>query len=196
MFHQIPQAIRDRMAYLEMIDARDRGDGTPKAQRLRQIPPETGRFLAILAASAPPGRVIEIGTSGGYSSLWLSLACRQRGDQLTTFEIDAEKVKRAGETFSLAGVDDVLQLVHADARPHLAGIQPVAFCFLDCEKEIYPEVYDLVIPNLAPGGFFVADNVLSHQEDLQPFIERALSDPRLDALVVPVGKGVLLGRKL
>lgn len=196
MFHQIPQAIRDRMAYLEMIDARDRGDGTPKAQRLRQIPPETGRFLAILAASAPPGRVIEIGTSGGYSSLWLSLACRQRGDRLTSFEVDAAKVSLAGETFRLASVEDVIQLVNADARPHLAGIQPVAFCFLDCEKELYAEIFELVVPNLAAGGFFVADNALSHSDDLYPFIERALSDPRLDALVVPVGKGVLLGRKL
>lgn len=183
------------MAYLEAIDARDRLDGTPKSQRLRQIPAETGRFLALLAASAPPGRVLEIGASGGYSGLWLSLACRQRGDKLTTFEVDAQKVKRAGETFRLAGVDDLVQLVHADARQYLSDIQSVAFCFVDCEKELYAEVYELVVPNLAPGGFFLADNALSHPDELQQFIQRALSDPRLDALVVPVGKGVLLSRK-
>ena len=50
MFHPIPKPMLDRMAYLEAVDARDREDGTPKAQRLRQIPPETGRFLALLAA--------------------------------------------------------------------------------------------------------------------------------------------------
>lgn len=195
MFHSIPQPILERMAYLEAIDARDRLDGTPKSQRLRQIPAETGRFLALLAASAPPGRVLEIGASGGYSGLWLSLACRQRGDKLTTFEVDAQKVKRAGETFRLAGVDDLVQLVHADARQYLSDIQSVAFCFVDCEKELYAEVYELVVPNLAPGGFFLADNALSHPDELQQFIQRALSDPRLDALVVPVGKGVLLSRK-
>lgn len=196
MFHSIPQPILERMAYLEAIDARDRLDGTPKSQRLRQIPAETGRFLALLAASAPPGRVLEIGASGGYSGLWLSLACRQRGDKLTTFEVDAQKVKRAGETFRLAGVDDLVQLVHADARQYLSDIQSVAFCFVDCEKELYAEVYELVVPNLAPGGFFLADNALSHPDELQQFIQRALSDPRLDALVVPVGKGVLISRKL
>ncbi len=196
MFHPIPGAMLERMAYLEAIDARDRLDGTPKAQRLRQVPPETGRFLALLAASAPPGALIEVGTSAGYSSLWLALACRQRGDQLTTIELDGEKVKLAGETFRLAGVEDTVQQVHADARSYLANVQAVAFCFLDCEKELYGEIYDLVVPRLLSGGFLAADNALSHREDLQPFIERALSDPRLDALVVPIGKGVLLGRRV
>ncbi len=84
---------------LEERDARDRLDGTPQAQRLRQIPPETGRFLAILLAAAPPGKVIEVGTSAGYSGLWLSLACRLRGDRLITFEKNPEKVRLAQETF-------------------------------------------------------------------------------------------------
>lgn len=196
MFHPIPEAMLARMAYLEAIDARDRLDGTPKARRMRQIPPETGRFIALMAASAPPGAVIEIGTSAGYSSLWLALACRQRGDRLITFEVDPYKVNLAGETFRLAGVEDLVQVVQSDARAHLADFEQVAFCFLDCEKELYSELYDLTIPRLAPGGLFLADNVISHRDELQPFLERSLSDPRLDALIVPIGKGVLLGRKI
>lgn len=184
------------MAYLEAHNARDRQDSTPKALRLRQVPPDTGRFLAILAAGAPPGQLIEIGTSAGYSGLWLSLACRQRDQRLTTFEVDAEKVKLAGETFRLAGVEDVVQLVQGDARLRLAEYEQVAFCFMDAEKDIYPQVYELVIPNLVPGGYFLADNALSHQDELEPFIEHALSDDRVDGLVVPVGKGLLLCRKI
>ena len=67
----------ERMQYLEAIDARDRLDGTPQTRRLRQIVPETGRFLTLLAASAHAGQVLEVGTSGGYSGLWLCLACRK-----------------------------------------------------------------------------------------------------------------------
>ncbi len=89
MFHDIPFKVQERMSALEAIDARDRLDGTPKARRMRQIPPETGKLLALLAAGAPPGTVLEVGTSGGYSSLWLTLACRERGDRLVTFEEDA-----------------------------------------------------------------------------------------------------------
>jgi caffeoyl-CoA O-methyltransferase len=69
MFHSIRQPILDRMKYLEQVDERDRTDSTPRSQRLRQIPPETGKFLALLAASAPEGMYIEIGTSAGYSTL-------------------------------------------------------------------------------------------------------------------------------
>lgn len=67
MFHDIPGAVLARMQELEAIDAHDREDGTPRLKRLRQIPPETGRFIALLAASSPSGRWIEIGTSAGYS---------------------------------------------------------------------------------------------------------------------------------
>ncbi len=82
VFDNIPKQIQDRMAYLAGIDERDRTDGRPRLEKLRQIPEETGRFIAILAASSPPGRWIEIGTSAGYSTLWLALACRPVGQKL------------------------------------------------------------------------------------------------------------------
>ena len=195
MFHNIPAPITDRMATLEAIDARDRLDGTPKSARLRQIPAETGRFLALLAASAPPGPVLEVGASGGYSGLWLALACRQRGDRLTTFDIQPEKVQRAQETFTAAGVFDHAQAVLGDARQHLPGYSEIAFCFLDTEKDIYTGCYEIVIPRLVPGGFLVADNAISHQQELEEFLDQAKADQRVDSLVVPVGKGLLVCRK-
>jgi predicted O-methyltransferase YrrM len=196
MFHNIPSAILDQMRRLESIDARDRLDGTPRSHRLRQISPDTGRFLALLAASAPPGEVLEVGASAGYSALWLALACRQRGDRLTTFEMLDNKVALARETFRLAQVEDVVALVHADARMRLPAYRQIAFCFLDSEKELYAPIFDQVVPHLLPGGYFTADNVASHREELQPFLDRALADARLDSVVVPIGKGVLVCRKV
>lgn len=196
MFHQIPQQMIDRMAYLEALDSRDREDGTPRLQRLRQIPPETGKFLALLAANAPKGDVLEIGASGGYSGLWLALACQERGDRLVTFEILEDKARLAQETFSQAGVDRIVQLVYGDALHFLPEYRQVAFCFLDAEKEIYRRCYDLIIPSLVSGGLLVADNAINHRAVLQPVLEHALADKRVDALVVPIGKGVLLCRKI
>jgi len=187
--------MRERMAYMEKVDARDRLDGTPIAARLRQIPPETGKFLALLAASAPSGAVLEIGTSGGYSSLWLALACRQRGDHLTTFETSLSKVELAQETFRLAGVQDLVHIIHGDAVQLLPRYQQVAFCFLDTEKGLFRLCYDRVLPNLLCGGLFCADNAISHEEALEPFLEYVASDSQVDSLVVPVGKGVLVCRK-
>jgi len=195
MFNPIPEPILARMRQLEAQDAGERRDGTPRLKRLRQIPPETGKFLAILAASAPAGNIIEIGTSAGYSTLWLALACLANGRTLTTFEILPEKVKRATETFTQTGVSDVVTLVYGDARQHLAGIADVAFCFLDAEKEVYGDCYDLVVPNLTTGGLLVADNAISHGDAMRDVLDQALQDPRLDALIVPIGKGLLLGRR-
>ncbi|MCK5851749.1 O-methyltransferase [bacterium] len=194
MFHNIPQSILDRMAHLEKINAEDQVSGKQMLQCLRQIPPETGELIALLAASAPEGQYVEIGTSAGYSTLWLALACRAAGKSITTFEILDEKAKLARETFSLTNVNDVVTFVHGDALEHLPNCKNVAFCFLDAEKEIYSECYETIVPNMVPGGILVADNAISHENSLRPMLNRALTDNRLDSLIVPIGCGVLLSR--
>lgn len=195
MFHIIPAPILKRMRELEAQDALDREDGTPQLQRLRQVPPVTGKFLALLCASTPKGGVLEVGTSGGYSSLWLSLACKERGDHLTTFEVMDEKVAFANETFEAAQVSNQIQLIHGDARQVIAGYANIAFCFLDAEKDVYMDVYEKVVPNLVPGGILAADNAINHAETLADFLDHAENDTRVDALVVPIGKGILVCRK-
>lgn len=195
MFHNIPPAVLNRMAYLEALDARERAAGLPRAQRLRQIPPETGRLLAVLAAAAPPGAVVEVGASGGYSGLWLALACRERGGRLITFDTDPNKVRLAQETFLTAGMIGHAEVIEGDAGDLLTGFSQIAFCFLDAEKSIYPAIYELVVPRLFAGGILAADNVISHKDELRSFINTALSDERLDSQVVPIGKGLLICRK-
>ncbi len=196
MFHNIPSAILGRMKFLEEIDARDRLDGTPRLQRLRQIPPEAGKFLALLAAEAPEGPILEIGTSAGYSTLWLAVAARTLGRKVITFEVLAGKVKLAEETFRLAGVENTVELIAGEAREHLIHYNRIAFAFLDAEKEVYGDCYELVVPRLVKGGLLVADNAINHRETLAPMLERALNDERVDALIVPIGKGELVCRKI
>ena len=195
MFHDIPGEVLERMRYLEEMDARHRRERLGQFDRLRQIPPQTGRFLALLASGAPEGAWIEIGTSGGYSALWITLAARSRGASLTTFEISDGKVKIARETFRTARVGDTVELIQGDARGHLDDRSGVAFCFLDAEKDCYADCYEAVVPNMAEGGILAADNVISHEEILGPWSDKVLSDPRVDALIVPVGLGVLVARK-
>ncbi|RPJ20043.1 MAG: O-methyltransferase, partial [Chloroflexi bacterium] len=194
MFHNIHPAILDRMKFLEELDARDRLDGTPRLQRLRQIPSETGKFIAFLAAGAPQGQLIEIGTSAGYSTLWLTIAALTLDRKITTFEVLPEKVKLAQDTFHAAGVENRVELIAGDAREHLAHYDNIAFAFLDAEKEVYGQCYELIVPRLVNGGLLVADNAINHREALAPMLERALNDERVDALIVPIGKGELVCR--
>jgi caffeoyl-CoA O-methyltransferase len=195
MFHDIPEPVAARMADLKERGLRDRADGTPRMQRLREVPEGVGRFLAVLAAGAPGGRWIEIGTSSGYSTLWLALAAREAGARVTTFEILEWKVELARETFALAEVEDVVELVHADVRAGLAVVDGVSFAFLDSEKEDYLELYELVVPKLVPGGLLVADNVADFHDEVQPMLDRAGADERVDAVVVPFLTGQLLARR-
>lgn len=196
MFHTIPQPVLDRMQELERIDARDRQDGTDHWTRLRQVPPETGRFLALMAAAAPDGTWIEIGTSGGYSALWISLACAARGRTLHTYELLPEKARLARETFRLAGTGAAIELTEGDVRGFLPGFRDVGFCFLDAEKDIYRDCYEAIVPVMRPGGLLVADNVISHEAALRPMVAEALADGRVDGVVVPIGQGVLVCRKV
>lgn len=196
MFHEITPDIRARLQWLEKQDSKDRIDGSQRSQRLRQIPRDTGRFLAVLAAGAPDGDIVEIGTSGGYSTLWLVVACIESGRQVTTFEIASDKVEIARETFRLAGVTDRVNLVHGDAKEFLKQRDGIAFCFLDAEKQDYQDFYDIVVPRLVPGGLLVADNVISHAETLGAVVSKADADERVDSVVVPIGKGELVCRRV
>jgi caffeoyl-CoA O-methyltransferase len=196
MFYDIPKTIEERMRYLESLDRKDRLNEKPLLQRLRQIPPETGKFIALLAAAAPEGKYLEIGTSAGYSTLWLALACRELRRNLVTFEVLKEKARLAKETFQTAQVEDVVKLITGDARDYLKNYTEVSFCFLDAEKEVYLDCYEQVVPNMISGGLLVADNAISHKDQLKIMIDRALNDHRVDALVVPIGRGELVCRKL
>jgi len=196
MFNNLNKEILDRMKCLEEKDSVDRQDGTDRMKRLRQIPKQTGQFLSILAANTPDGEILEIGTSAGYSTLWLSLACKESGRKITTFEILDDKVELAKETFQKAKVEDIVKLVHGDAIEYIKDINNIAFCFLDAEKEDYDKFYDAVVHRLVPGGLLVADNVISHADTLQAIVDKADADERVDSVVVPIGKGELVCRKI
>jgi predicted O-methyltransferase YrrM len=196
MFHDIPEQVQDCMRDLEARDMVERGSDLPKFQRLRQIPPETGKFLSLLCLDAPKGMIVEVGTSGGYSGLWLALACRQRGDKLTTFEVAEDKVVMARETFRKAGVNSTINVVHGDVRSYISRFPPTAFCFIDAEKDVYVDCYEQIVPNLLPGGMLIANGALTQTDQLSTYLGRAYRDPRVDALVVPIGRGLLICRKI
>ena len=183
------------MAYLEEKDRQDRADGTPKAGRLRQITPDTGKFLAILAATSPPGDIIEIGTSAGYSTLWLALAAKETNRKIRTFEILPEKARLAKETFRLTGADQYVELIEGDFLPYAAQLHKVAFCFLDAEKEVYEACFRAVAPSMVYNGLIVADNATSHYDDVKPMMDIASGDERFDCLTVPIGKGEFICRR-
>ena len=195
MFNDLDADVLEVMRELEARDERDRDDGTPHLERLRQITPDTGRFISLWAASAPAGAWIEVGTSAGYSALWLAQAARVSGRTLTTYEILPEKARLARETFARARATDVVHLVDGDFLDHADEVEDVAFCFLDAEKDVYETCYEVLVPKMVPGAILIADNFTSHRDELQTMLERVLDDGRVDAMVATVGKGELVCRR-
>ena len=183
------------MKELEALDGEQRRAGLPTHERLCAVPPETGRLLAFLAAGAPPGRRIEVGTSGGYSALWITLAGAATGTVLRTFEAREDKAAIARETFRLAEIEALVELTVGDVRGRLRRETEIGFAFVDHAKDRYAEAFEELIPNLVPGGLIVADNILSHQEALEGFVRAVEADPRVDSTVLTVGKGLLLCRR-
>ena len=188
MFHDIPEGMQRVMRAMEEQLERDQPS-------LRSVAPEVGRCLSLLAMSAPQGVFLELGSSGGYSSLWLSLAARSRGVTLTTVDLNEKKVALARENISRAGAGDSVQVFHGDAFDYATRFDKLAFCFSDIDPpEHNGKIYELVVPRLVPGGWLVIDNVTSprHQTEI---LKRAQGDSRVDCVLLPFPKGDLVCRK-
>jgi predicted O-methyltransferase YrrM len=137
------------------------------SRRMLNIPRETGRFLQVLAMSARAQRILEIGTSNGYSTLWLARAARAVGSRVTTVERLESKFALARANFERAGLDEVITQVQANGGDFLARAADASFdfIFLDSERSAYPAWWQDIKRILTPGGLWVADNALSHLDE-------------------------------
>ncbi len=167
-------------------DARE----TERARRMLNITPDTGRLLWILVRSSRATRILEVGTSNAYSTIWLADAAGATGGRVTTLERNAEKVRLARENLTRARLLDRVEIregVAADTLATLPG--PFDFVFLDADRPSYRLYLDLALPRLVVGGLLVADNVVSHADELRDYIARVKTHPDLFSVTVPVGKG-------
>ncbi|MSP12743.1 MAG: methyltransferase domain-containing protein [Chloroflexi bacterium] len=185
------------MRRLERQDQEEREQGLPQAQRSRSIRPEVGQFLHLLIRLARAKRVLEIGTSNGYSSLFLAAALADTGGKLVTLERDPRKIEQARQNWAEAGLDNNITLLAGDAHESLKTLSgPFDLVFIDAEKEDYLHHLDLAYPLVRQEGLIIADNVTSHAVELQQYIEHTQSHPGLLSVTVPIGRGEQISLKL
>jgi predicted O-methyltransferase YrrM len=166
-------------------------------QKMLNITPETGELLAILVLSTKAERVLEIGTSNGYSTLWLADAAREISGRVVTVEFAAAKAELARQNFARAGLAAYIQQEVADAGEFLRG-QPAAsadLLFLDSDRQHYLTWWLAIERVVAPGGLLVVDNAVSHPAEMESFIAEVRSAPGWRGVVLPVGNGELLALK-
>jgi predicted O-methyltransferase YrrM len=165
---------------------------------LLPVGPDTGRVLNILIKSAKARSILELGTSYGYSTVWLAEAARETGGRVASLELADYKARYARDALGRAGLADHVDIHVGSAveiLPRLAG--PYDFVLLDLWKELYVTCLDLVYPKLAHGAFVAADNMIypevsrSDAANYQRHIRRL----EFDSVLLPIGSGVELSRR-
>jgi predicted O-methyltransferase YrrM len=185
--------VRTVLARLEAEDAQEREEGVPREQRARQVARSTGQFLFALTAPQVDCEVLEIGGSRGYSSIWLGAGVRHFGGRVLSLEADPVKIEAWERNVSEAGLEETVELIPGDAFATLPEIQDVFdIVFIDAEKEDYERLFELARDKVEPGGLFVADNVLSHQETLGAYSQARQADPTLESVTIPLDRGLEL----
>ena len=186
------QAVLDRL-YAE--DRAQRDADLPSAQRCRNLSPESGRLLSLLARAMDAKLVLEIGSSNGVSTIWLGDAVRATGGNVIGTEIIPDRAAEANANIREAGLADHADVVGGDAAAtltHLSGTFDLVF--IDAEKEDYADHFRRAFPLLRPGGVIVADNVTSH--DITDYQELVRNHPDCETITLPFERGLELTLKV
>jgi predicted O-methyltransferase YrrM len=156
------------------------------------VPVQDGKALRLFAEAAGARDVVEVGTSTGYSGLWLCLALEKTNGRLTTFEIDHDRAAKAHEHFREAGVEKRVTIVEGDAHKQLANVRgPIDLAFIDADKDGYVDYLNKLLPLLKSGGLILAHNV-----DMVPdYVKVVKANPNLETIFYTEGGGLAVTLK-
>jgi predicted O-methyltransferase YrrM len=165
-----------------------------RLDRLRHLEPDSAQLLSLLVRATNARNVLELGTSNGYSTLWLAEAVQATGGRLTSVELDGRRSAQAADNLRQAGLGDVVDLRVGDAAQTLTetGDAELDMVFLDAERPAYASYWPDLRRVLRPGGLLAVDNVLSHAEQVADFRALVPADETVREAVSPTGAGVLL----
>lgn len=185
-------------------------EGTAEGRAI--VRPETGDLLHTLALGCGARRILEIGTSIGYSTLWLASALPADG-MMITMECDAALAGRARDHLTIAGYGSRVGVMVGDATRFLHKVAgPFDLIFQDSDKTLYQVMHHRLVELLRPGGMLVTDNILWNGEVIPGYVtdkthsdsstaaiagfsRHLASDPRLHTSFLPVGDGVSVSVK-
>lgn len=191
------QELFDTLSALEMRDQKERQQGLPQAQRIRAMDPESAKLLSMLVVSNKAQTIVEIGSGVGYSTLWLAYAASITGSKVITCEIDPAKADETRSNLAKANLSSYAEVLTGDARSLLRQRQEaIDFVFIDAEKGQYETYFDVVYKRMKLGAMLVADNVVSHENELADYVTYMQNHPNLESVTVPLGRGLEITVKI
>ena len=166
------------------------------AKEYTNIAPENGQFLSILIRSIHAQNVLEIGTSNGYSAIWIAEALKETGGRLITLEFDPTRAAEAEAHLQEAGLDNIVDVRIGNALDEIPKCDAVFdLVFLDAEKNEYRRYLELALPNIRTGGLIVADDTVTMRDEMPDYIEFIFSTPMLRSVDIPLDDGIILSYK-
>ena len=160
-------------------------------KKMLNLEPETAQLLNILIRSSHRTKLLEIGTSNGYSTIWLAWAMWHTGSHVISIDRDADKQIQADENLRRAGLRELVELKYGDATEIVADLPgPFDCVFFDADRYSAPAQLSLLVPKLAPDVFLLADNVLSHPTEIAGYLSALEALLQFDRTIVPIGKGL------
>jgi predicted O-methyltransferase YrrM len=168
-----------------------------RTKKMLNLEPETAQFLSMLVRSSQRKSLLEIGTSNGYSTIWLAWALKAIGGHVTSIDRNKQKHLLAEENIRKAQLYSVVTLLSGDATeiiPQLTG--PFDCLFFDADRISAPAQLALLLPKLAPNALILADNVSSHPNEIANYIAALEALPQFEKLVVPIGKGLSIAYRM
>ncbi|SRR6266851_297132 len=156
------------------------------SRKMLNLEPATARLL-----SSRRTRLLEIGTSNGYSTIWLAWATRPVGGHVTSIEREAHKLALADANLRQAGLREVVDLIHGDATQVVATLAgPFDCVFFDADRKSAPSQLALLLTKLTAEVFLLADNALSHPQEIAAYLAAVQALPQFEHLIIPIGKGL------
>ena len=191
-------AERHEREHAMLVAAKTQRPLAVRNEMLLAVGEDTARLLNILIKARRAQNILEIGTSYGYSTLWLAEAAREVGGRVVTLELAAEKAAFARGRMQAAGLLEWVEFRVGDALAGLAALDmKFDFVLLDPWKELYVPCLELFYPRLNPGALIAADNMLFPEysrPDAAKYIAAVRNLPGIESVTVPVGSGVELSR--
>jgi predicted O-methyltransferase YrrM len=183
-----------RALLAELYDFGRRNDAAQAdyARRMLNITPDTGELLRMLVIGGNLRRVLELGTSNGYSTLWLADGCRRTGGKVITVEKSHTKRAMALENLRRAELGAWVDARLADAGEVLSDLRDLDLVFLDTDRGAYVAWWPRLRAALRSGGLLVVDNATSHPHELEPFVRAVEQTAGFSRVLVPIGNGELL----
>jgi predicted O-methyltransferase YrrM len=165
--------------------------------RFRSVDPPVAELLGVLIRARNAQHILEIGTSSGYSTIWLADAAEQTDGSVLTVDTEAERTEFARKNLQSAGVLERVTLRTEDAAATLSSSRSGYwdFVFLDAERPEYPKYLPDLVRSLAPHGVLAIDNVLSHEHELVEFSRMIEAEPKFTQTVVAIGAGLRVAVK-